>query len=206
MASCQKYFSIISDSSQTHTMCLLQVSHWRSRSHRLSQKEMNEPSQLSHFLEAHKKNEPQPHCYGEEERGVCREKWFCCCRCLGGRESFFGKHVFSRHGEAVYLVSCYHCHLQAKLPDGPAWTSRHSCFQHSPLLFPQFSGNLWSPQNTCTIFTFDSQTGGKGTLDPSWSTLIQTYLLTRKSGIWSSPESTTAWVDLFERSTPTEHP
>lgn len=132
-------------------MCLLQVSHWRSRSHRLSQKEMNEPSQLSHFLEAHKKNEPQPHCYGEEERGICREKWFCCCRCLGGREPFFGKHVFSRHGEAVYPVPCYHCHLQAKLPDGPAWTSRHSCFQHSPLLFPQFSGNLRSPQNTCTI-------------------------------------------------------
>lgn len=135
MASCQKYFSIISDSSQTHTMCLLQVSHWRSRSHRLSQKEMNEPSQLSHFLEAHKKNEPQPHCYGEEERGVCREKWFCCCRCLGGREPFFGKHVFSRHSEAVYLVSCYHCHLQPNCQMGLPGHRDTAVFSTLPFYF-----------------------------------------------------------------------
>lgn len=100
----------------------------------------------------------------------------------------------------------YRPNCQIDQPGHRDTATRRSCFQHSPLLFRQFSGNLRSTQNTCTIITFDSQTGGKGTLGPSWSTLIPNYLLTRKSGTWSSPESTMAWEYLFVCSTPTEHP
>lgn len=90
-------------------------------------------------------------------------------------------------------MPCYSPHLQAKLPDRQAWTSRHSYPKKSEeavfsafLSFPQFLANSWPPQNMCIIIKFDSQTGGKGILSPSWATLIWTCL-TRQGGTCTSP-------------------
>lgn len=103
-------------------------------------KEMNEPSQLGHFLEVHT-HTPQPHCSGEKRGEVASAAagvW------IG--EPFFSKYVFSRCGCPVYSMPCYHPHTQAKLPDRQAWTQRHSphrpqlseegrcCFQGPPFL------------------------------------------------------------------------
>lgn len=68
MVNCQKYFSIISESSQILRACFRSPTDGQGHID-FPDKEMNEPSQLSHFLKAHEKNESQPHCYGEEKRG-----------------------------------------------------------------------------------------------------------------------------------------
>lgn len=68
MVNCQKYFSIISESSQILGACFRSPTAGQGHID-FPDKEMNEPSQLSHFLKAYEKNESQPHCYGEEKRG-----------------------------------------------------------------------------------------------------------------------------------------
>lgn len=76
MVNCQKYFSIISESSQILRACFRSPTDGQGHTD-FPDKEMNEPSQLSHFLQAHEKNESQPHCYGEE--GSCAERSGFCC-------------------------------------------------------------------------------------------------------------------------------
>lgn len=195
MASCQKYFSIIRESSQTHnvlaaglpltvkvTSTFPKGNEWAKPAEPFpwgSQKEWTSAPLLWRREE-----------YVERSGSAAAGVW--------GAGSHSSANTYSQE-TVKQSIPClattvtYRPNCQIDLPGHRDTATRRSCFQHSPLLFPQFSGNLRSPQNTCTIITFDSQTGGKGTLGPSWSTLIQNYLLTRKSGTWSSPESTMAW-------------
>lgn len=142
---------------------------------------MNEPSQLSHFLEAYEKNESQSHCLGAGRGERCREKlcwekWFLLLQ--GTREPLFGKYAFSRQSCSLpHALLCTSPTGQTARRDAgiKAQSPPRSCFQH-----PQFPGNHQPPQNTFAVINVDSQTRGKGILNPPRGTLIWTYLTLQK--------------------------
>lgn len=134
---------------------------------------MNEPTQLSHFLEAYE-NDLQPHCYGKE-RGWCVDRsGFCCYRCLGTRKPFFSKYVFSRHIPCPATTLTYRPNCQTGRPRhrGTATQGRAKKPLSMPS-FPFFSSLATSDyrKTHAALLTPSAKPEEKGTLSPSWATL-----------------------------------
>lgn len=142
---------------------------------------MNEPSQLSHFLEAPEKNRSLT-AWGREE-GRCAER-SCAEKCFlllqGTREPLFSKYTFSRHSHAVYPMRCYAPHLRAKLPD-VMQASRHSYPQEA--VFNTLSSLATTNHHkTCLpLLTLTAKPKERASiLSPSWAALIWIYLTLQK--------------------------
>lgn len=140
MVSCQQYFSIISESSQTHNVLaaglplMVKVTltfltrKWMSQASWAISSRLMKRMSLNRSLTATER----------EEMGCVESSSFCCCRCLGARGPFFSKYVLTRRGHRVDPMPCYHSHTQAKSADRrtgdrQAQVSRQS-FQHPPFI------------------------------------------------------------------------
>lgn len=185
MVNCQKYFSIISESSQILGACFRAPTDGQGHID-FPDKEMNGASQLSHFLKAYKKNESQPHCQGEKKRGdVRREVASAAGRMASGTIPW---HICVLKTRSDCLpMPCYSPHPEAKMPAikaQPPKEEQKSRFQCLPFI----SSVPWQQATTTKcIIKCDNQTGGKGILSPSWAALTWTYP-TRQGGTCSSPE------------------
>ena len=177
-------------------MCLLQVSHWWSRSHWLSWQ----------GNEGAKPAEPFP-------RGSWKE-WAWTAASLPGTERRWDvqRAVASAAAGVLRLgghssANTYSQDMATESIPCLATTLTHKPNQQTEgqetgrpryqgrafntlLSFPQSPSNRWPPQNACSIMTFVSQTGGKGIHSPSWATLVRTYLI-RHNGTCNSLERVT---------------
>lgn len=192
MGNCQKYFSVISESSQTQCACCRSPTDCQGHTD-FPDKEMNEPSQLCHFLEAHEKNESQPHCYGEEKWEDVQREVASAAKSVWG----LGSHSLANMYLKTWLYSLSHALLQSS-PTGQTARQagvdieaqlpkeeRRSCFQCLP-----FISSVPCQQLTTTKHVHHYQVWQpnwrKGILSPSWATLIWTCL-TRQGGTCTSP-------------------
>lgn len=182
---CQKYFSIISESSQTHNVLATGLPLTvKVTSTFLTRKWISQDSwAISWSLT--KKWLAAPLLWRREVG------WsgFCHCRCLGTRKPFF---IAEECPLKTRSSSLAHALL---LPSHIGWTAwpGHSdtslwAREKRQLSTPSFHLLERRPSsNTPSIINFDNKTSGKGILNSSWATPLWTYL-TRQHDTHSSME------------------